>query len=125
MSCNNCTRLKPVNICATSLVIGTVENTDEEYNIIFTSLANGFKVRYKADSDVDGLLTLTPESGFALATDMGYEIIVNQSNSLETGDEFTIGTVADDCFTLSFTRITEVLNDGQTASTLIQTLELA
>ena len=125
MSCNNCTRLKPINICADSIIIGTVDNPDEEYNVILTSLANGFKVRYKCDSDMDGLLTLTPDNGFSLATNMAYQLIVNQSNSLETGDDLTIGTITDDCYTLSFERITEILNTGQTPTNLTQTLELA
>lgn len=120
--CNSCTALKPVSICNTNLIIGTVANANQNYNIYFRSLANGFLVKYTATSDVNGLLTLSPDDGFVLATNHLYEIHVNQIQSTSTGANLTIGSTTDTCYKVMFEQVYDV---SDIYSYINQTLEIA
>lgn len=120
--CSQCYALKPVSICTTNLIIGTVANANQNYNIYFRSLANGFLVKYTATSDGSGLLTLSPSDGFLLAMNHVYEMYVNQTQSTSTGVNLTIGSTTATCFNVTF----EDVNDEDSIYSYInQTLETA
>lgn len=120
--CSQCTHLKPVSICTNNLIIGTVGSFNTLYNIFFRSLANGFLVKYTATSNGSGLLTLSSNDGFVLATNHLYEMYVNTSTSTSTGANLTIGSVTDTCYNVLF----EQVNDEDSVYSYInQTLELA
>lgn len=120
--CQSCTRLKPVSICVNNLIIGTVANASQNYNIYFRSLANGFLVKYVATSNGSGLLTLSPVDGLVLATNHLYEIFVNQSQSTSTGANLTIGSTVATCYNVMFE---QVYDDDSIYSYINQTLEIA
>lgn len=103
--CHSCTRLKPVSICTTNLIIGTVANANQNYNIYFRSLANGFLVKYVATSNGSGLLTLSPTDGLILATNHLYEMYVNQTQSTSTGAILTIGATVATCYNIMFEQV--------------------
>lgn len=120
--CSQCTRLKPVSICASNLIIGTVANANQNYNIYFRSLSNGFIVKYTATSNGSGLLTLSPTDGFVLATNHLYEMYVNTSTSSSTGANLTIGTTTATCYNVMFE---QVYDEDSIYSYVNQTLEIA
>ena len=120
--CNNCTPLKPVSICNNDLIIGTVANNNTLYNIYFRCLANGMVVKYTATSDNAGLLTLSPDAGFIFATNMVYELYVNNTTSSSTGANLTIGGTTATCFSLMFEQVYDMTS---VYSFVEQTLELA
>lgn len=116
--CAPCTRLKNVALCTESLVIGTVAAVNTLHNIYFRSLANGFFVKYRAVSDANGLLTLTPAEGFVLSSNTLYELWVNTSNANQTGLNLTIGGTADTCYTVMFDRIYYTGGNNYSSQTL-------
>lgn len=120
--CQSCTALKPVSICNTNLIIGTVANASQSYNIYFRSLANGFLIKYTATSSSAGLLTLSPASGFVLATNHTYEMFVNQSTSVSTGVNLTIGSTVATCYNVIFEKVYDM---SSVYSYINQTLEIA
>lgn len=120
--CTACTSLKPISICNTNLIIGTVANANQNYNIYFRSLSNGFIVKYTATSSADGLLTLSPEDGFVLSTNHTYEMFVNQSQSTSTGVDLTIGTTTATCYNVIFEQVHDM---SDVYSYINQTLEIA
>lgn len=120
--CNACTRLKPVSVCASNIIIGTVANANQNYNIYFRSLSNGFLVKYTATSNGSGLLTLSPTDGFVLATNHLYELFVNQSQSTSTGANLTIGSTTATCYNVMFEQVYDELS---IYSYINQTLEIA
>lgn len=120
--CTQCVALKPVSICNSNLIIGTVGSNNTLYNIYFRSLANGFVVKYTATSNGSGLLTLSPEDGFVLATNHLYELYVNTSTSSSTGANLTIGTSTATCYTVMFEQVYDL---SDVYSYVNQTLELA
>lgn len=116
--CAPCTRLKNVALCTESLVIGTVAAANTLHNIYFRSLASGFFVKYRAVSDANGLLTLTPADGFVLSSNTLYELWVNTSNSTETGLDLTIDGSAAKCYTVMFDKIYYSAGNDYTTQTL-------
>lgn len=120
--CSQCTRLKPVSICTNNLIIGTVANANQNYNIYFRSLSNGFLVKYTATSNGSGLLTLSPTDGLVLAVNNLYELYVNQTQSTSTGANLTIGTTTATCFNVIFE---QVHDEDSVYSYINQTLEIA
>lgn len=103
--CVPCTRLLPIDICCTSIIIGVVPQINTPYNIYFRSLANGFIVKYQATSSATGLLTLEPENGFILACGMLYEVWANTTNYSQCGDDLTICDTTAQCYQVEFERI--------------------
>jgi hypothetical protein len=120
--CSSCTATKPVSICNTNLIIGTVASNNTLYNIYFRSLSNGFIVKYTATSSGAGLLTLSPEDGFVLACNHLYEMYVNTSTSSSTGANLTIGGVTATCFNVMFEQVYDM---SDVYSYVNQTLEIA
>jgi hypothetical protein len=120
--CQSCRRLKPVAICVEDLTIGTVQDINTTYNIFFKSLANGFTIKYTAISDNDGLLILSPSNGFILAQNHLYEMYVNKTTSMSSGEPLDIDGVVADCFQVMFTSVND--EDGVYAY-IQQTLEIA
>jgi hypothetical protein len=120
--CSACTALKPVSICNTNLIIGTVANASQNYNIYFRSLSNGFLIKYTATSSVAGLLTLSPADGFVLATNHTYEMYVNQTQSTSTGVNLTIGSTVATCYNVIFEQVYDM---SDVYSYINQTLEIA
>ncbi len=120
--CSACTALKPVSICNTNLIIGTVASNNTLYNIYFRSLSNGFLVKYTATSNGSGLLTLSPADGFVLATNHLYEMYVNTSTSTSTGANLTIGTTTATCYNVMFEQVYDM---SDVYSYVNQTLEIA
>ena len=114
--CTPCTVLNPVSICTDSLVIGTVGSNNTLYHIFFISLANGMIVHYTSTSSNAGLLTLTPTGGFLLATNHTYELFVNTTQSVSTGENLTIGTITAQCFNVSFVDVLDTSFASQTLS---------
>lgn len=120
--CSQCKALKPVSICTSNLIIGTVANANQNYNVYFRSLSNGFLVKYTATSDGSGLLALSPSDGFLLAVNHTYEMYVNQTQSISSGVNITIGAVTSTCFNVIF----EQVNDEDSIYSYInQTFEMA
>lgn len=113
--CSQCTQLLPIDICATSIVIGTVPQANTEYNIYFKSLATDYMVSFKATSDSNSLLTLEPENGFDLAVGMSYEVYVNTTTSGSCGDNLTICTTTATCYMVEFERVKRILTTYQIA----------
>ena len=99
--CAQCIKTKELNICTDALIIGTV-TANTYYNIWFRCLANGFIVKYEATSDAYGLLILDSSAGLILATNLGYEMYINTTSSVETGEDFVIGTTTVNCLVLTF-----------------------
>jgi len=120
--CSACTALKPVSICNSNLIIGTVASNNTLYNIYFRSLSNGFLVKYTATSSGAGLLTLSPADGFVLATNHLYEMYVNTSTSTSTGANLTIGTTTATCYNVMFEQVYDM---SDVYSYVNQTLEIA
>jgi len=104
--CANCTQLLPIDVCATSIIIGTVLAADTEYNIYFRCLANDFLIKYTATSDENGLLTLVPEYPFVFAVGVGYEVWVNTTSYSECGDRIDFCSQHSTCYSVEFVRIT-------------------
>lgn len=122
--CAPCTQLMPVDICATSIIIGEVPLANTEYNIYFRSLANGFVIKYRATSDGSNILTLTPNNGFVLATEMVYEVWVNRSTTSDCGDDLIICSTTARCFTVIFQRTnSELIGEQEASETNIQELK--
>lgn len=117
MICDSCKTLRPINICTDSIEIGTVASINSTYNIYFISLANGLIVRYTTISDANGLLILTPTS-FVFATNHLYKLFVNQTNSVERGEDLTIGVNTAKCFNIEFVEVKDFQHT-------VQTLEVA
>ena len=103
--CNSCQRLKVVDICTEILNIGEAPLANKQYNIIFTSTANGFRVRYRATSDADGMLVLNFPDELILAENTGYELTINRTNNPDDADDLIIGGVTADCYLVSFTHV--------------------
>jgi hypothetical protein len=120
--CTPCKAVKPVSICTTNLIIGTVAGLNTTYNIFFRSLANGFLVKYTVTSDGAGLLVLSPNDGLVLACNHTYEMYVNTSTSASTGANLTIGTVTATCFNVKFEQVND---DDSIYSYINQTFEIA
>lgn len=120
--CNNCTELKTVSICVNDLIIGTVASNNTLYNIYFRSVATGLLIKYTATSNGSGLLTLTPTSGFIFSVNTFYELFVNKTTSLSTGESLTIGGVAATCYKVMFE---QVYDPSDVYSFVSQTLERA
>ncbi len=111
--CAPCTKLLPIDVCATSIIIGTVADANTSYNVYFRNLANDFLVKYKTTSDGDGLITLVPDNGFAFASGVLYEIWVNKTSNINCGDDLTICETTAKCYSVEFERMNIVLNDDQ------------
>lgn len=103
--CNPCTKLLPVDICATSIIIGHVPSANTIYNIWFRSLANGFTVGYTGTSDSNKLLGLSLPNGLALACGLLYEVWVNTSNYSQCGVPLIICDTTAECYSVEFERM--------------------
>ena len=105
--CSPCIRLNEISLCTDSIIIGTVAQSNTLYNIYFISLATGIKVHYQATSDVNGLLILTPDDPFVLASDHLYEVFVNTTNSPSIGEDLTIDSTTAKCYQVSFIQVVD------------------
>lgn len=123
--CNSCTKLKAISLCTDSIVIGEAPLANAPYAIYFKNLANGKLHTYYVTSSASKILTISPPSGFALATLTAYELWINNlGDSIEDQLDLIIGATTATCYTISAVSVFNNYYDVNQNYTT-QTLEVA
>lgn len=122
--CSPCTKLKAISLCTDSIIIGEAPLANSPYAVYFKNLATGKISTYFVTSDASKIITLTPSSGFALATLTGYEVWINNlGDSIEEQLDLIIGDTTATCYNISAVRVFNAYYDvNQNYSS--QTLEV-
>lgn len=100
--CSPCTKLKSISLCTDSIVIGEAPAANAPYAVYFKNLATGKIHTYYVTSDSSKIITISPPSGFALATLTAYELWINNlGDSIEDQVNLIIGATTATCYTIS------------------------
>ncbi len=121
MTCITCTKTKPVLVCVTNLIIGTLANSTDYY-VYFKNASSGKITRVSATSSNVGVLTAVIDFDPIPTT---YEVWVTLSSAVDIEEKETI-TIEDTehtCLYVQFQRVYGTNNLSTTATN--QTLQLA
>lgn len=99
--CVPSTLLKQISLCTDAIVIGTIAEENTHVKVNFTNLATGATSSYPAQSDGDGLITLTLTDGMPLASGQYYQMWVSGIGSLNDVKVLTIGTTESEYYLFS------------------------
>lgn len=121
MSCIDCTKTKPVLVCVTNLIIGTLANSTAYY-IYFKNSSNGKITRVSATSSVAGLLTAVIDFD-PLATTYEVWVTLASAVDIEEKETITIEDTEHTCLYIQFQRVYG--NTNLSISATNQTLQLA
>lgn len=100
MSCETCIQVKPIPVCISEIVIGTIADINTDVLIKLKNVSNGRIIFLSSSSDGAGLIALDV-SEIKLTTSH-YEISVHDTDDVSILHDITIGGESSDCIDIPF-----------------------
>lgn len=120
MSCN-CNKAKPLPSCLTSLVLGSVADTSQDYNVIFET-PDGRRDIYEAFNVYQTTTMAVEPTYLRVGTQYKVWLTLASAANVETKTTLTIGDTETDCIEVEFYQVHGDDNDLETFAT--QTISL-